>query len=200
MSKGQRCSTWKNALRPYLKGLDILSCPSNPYARTQPGLTADPSKPGTNAEGWELEPELRMPISYAVNSCATTWIPADDRSAGPPLKMAQLQRASETMLIVENQGLPYSDVVVHWLWQPGRCFGLFAHSNKMSNFVFCDGHAKTKKWLSTLYPITENNWEAVPPNPDPKNRRINGPPGCVETVPAGPDAKEYQNPRCQHFQ
>src|SRR6476619_1127390 len=32
------CYIWKNALRPYLKSLEILACPSNPYGKTQPGL------------------------------------------------------------------------------------------------------------------------------------------------------------------
>jgi hypothetical protein len=66
--------------------------------------------------------------------------------------------------------------------------------------IFYDGHVKTKKWLDTLYPVTQNNWQLDEPNPDPKNRRINALPGCVETVPAGPDAKEYQVPICKAYQ
>src|SRR5947209_52061 len=53
--KGSHCFVWKNAIRPYLKSLDILACPSNPYARTQPGLASDPARLGTNSEGWEEE-------------------------------------------------------------------------------------------------------------------------------------------------
>jgi prepilin-type N-terminal cleavage/methylation domain-containing protein len=122
---GQRCYVWKNAIRPYLKSLEVLACPSNPYGRPTAGLTADPSKPGTNSEGWEMEPERRMPISYAMNSCAATWIPADDTAnrPGPPTRLSQLVRPTETFMIGENQGLPYADMVVHWLWQPNRCNG-----------------------------------------------------------------------------
>src|SRR5436189_4678944 len=29
--KGSNCYTWKNAIRPYLKSLDVMACPSNPY-------------------------------------------------------------------------------------------------------------------------------------------------------------------------
>src|SRR5216683_460211 len=36
-AKGQNCYVWKNAIRPYLKNLDVLGCPSNPYSRTVPG-------------------------------------------------------------------------------------------------------------------------------------------------------------------
>src|SRR5919202_4612862 len=110
-----RAYVWRNAIRPYLKNLDVLGCPSNPYARTQPGLASDPAKPGTNSEGWEMEPEQRMPISYGMNSCATTWIPADNKSPapGPPVQLARLVRPTETFMIGENQQRPYADILVH---------------------------------------------------------------------------------------
>jgi prepilin-type N-terminal cleavage/methylation domain-containing protein/prepilin-type processing-associated H-X9-DG protein len=198
--KGSRCYVWKNAIRPYLKSLAVLACPSNPYGKSQPGQFSDPAKPGiTNAEGLDFEPEQRMPISYGMNSCAADHQPADT-SKVPPTRLAQLVRPAETMMVVENQQRPYSDMTVHWLWQPDRCEGVFAHSMKMANFIFYDGHVQTKKWMSTLYPLTKNNWQLTDPNLDPNNRRISVLPGCTETVPAGPDAKQYQNPKCQHYQ
>jgi prepilin-type N-terminal cleavage/methylation domain-containing protein/prepilin-type processing-associated H-X9-DG protein len=199
-SKGG-CYVWKNAIRPYLKSLDVLACPSNPYGRPTPGLpSTEPSKPGTNGEGWDFEPERRMPISYGMNSCATTWIPADQKSTAPPIRLAQVVRPTETFLIGENQALPYSDMVVHWLWAPGRCLGVFSHSTKVSNFIFYDGHVKSKKWLSTLYPLTQNNWDFNEPNPDPNNRHIKTTAGCDETIPASPAAKEYQKAECLQYQ
>src|SRR6266540_449291 len=90
--KGNFDYCWKNAIRPYLKNLDVLACPSNPFGHPTPGVPGtEPSKPGTNSEGWESEPEQRMPISYAMNSCAATWIPADDKAnkPGPPTRLAQ---------------------------------------------------------------------------------------------------------------
>src|SRR5436305_8541205 len=83
---------WKNAIRPYLKSLDVLACPSNPYSHPIAGHPGNnPPKPGDNAEGWQSEPEKRMPISYAMNSCAETWYGADDATNGakksPPLRM-----------------------------------------------------------------------------------------------------------------
>src|SRR5438093_1575488 len=86
-TRGARCYVWKNAIRPYLKSLDVFACPSNPYGRTQPGLYSDPATPGSNAEGWEVEPEQRMPISYGMNSCAAPQIAADTGSAGPPTRL-----------------------------------------------------------------------------------------------------------------
>jgi prepilin-type N-terminal cleavage/methylation domain-containing protein/prepilin-type processing-associated H-X9-DG protein len=201
--KGAQCYVWKNAIRPYLKNLDVLGCPSNPYSHTVPGLPGtEPSKLGTNAEGWELEPEQRMPISYGMNSCAATWIPADDKSnkPGPPTRLGQLVRPADTIMIAENQNLPYADILINWLWQQGRCNGIFAHSSKVANFIFYDGHVKSKKWLATVYPFNHNNWELAEPNPDPNNRKINALPGCVDTVPPGPDAKDFKKPDCLAYQ
>jgi prepilin-type N-terminal cleavage/methylation domain-containing protein/prepilin-type processing-associated H-X9-DG protein len=199
-SNNNHCYVWKNAIRPYLKSLDVLACPSNPYGKSQPGQFSDPARPGvTNSEGYRFEPEQRMPISYGMNSCAANHQPADT-SRVPPTRLPQLVRPAETMMVVENQQRPYADMTVHWLWQPDRCEGVFAHSTKMANFIFYDGHVQTKKWMSTLYPFTKNNWQLTDPNLDPNNRRISVLPGCTETIPAGPDAKVFQNPRCQHYQ
>ena len=146
-----------------------------------------------------------MPISYAMNSCASTWIPADDpRKPGPPLRLAQLTRAADSILIAEDQAEPYPDMYAAWLW--GRaaggnlCPAIFAHpAGKVGNFIFYDGHAKSKKWLATLYPLTENNWELLP-NPDPNNRTINGAPGCQYKAPPGPDAALFRSAVCQGIQ
>jgi len=207
--KGWQCYYWKNAIRPYLNSLDVFACPSNPYSRTVPGLpdTTDPPRPGMNGEGWELEPEQRMPIAYAMNSCTTTWYPADTKEgrSSPPLRLAQLVRSTETMMIGETE---WSSVDIHpkVLWDAGLCSTVFAHpAGKVGNFVFYDGHVKSKKWLATLYPVNENNWE-LSPNPDPNNRQISGPPGCggdaggQVVVPSGPAAPAFQTKDCKAYQ
>jgi prepilin-type N-terminal cleavage/methylation domain-containing protein/prepilin-type processing-associated H-X9-DG protein len=195
---GKRAYLWKNAIAPYLKSIDVFSCPSNPFSRAVPGqFTRDATrlKPGDNAEGWELDPSLRSPVSYGMNTCAATWVPADSKNPKPtpPLSQAQVARPSDTILIAENQWA-WADVHADWLW---NCGGLFAHpGGKMANFIFYDGHVKSKRWLSTLYPLNENNWELVP-NLDPKNRKIDGPPGCQYVAPAGPQASEYRTSVCR---
>jgi prepilin-type N-terminal cleavage/methylation domain-containing protein/prepilin-type processing-associated H-X9-DG protein len=207
-SKGQHCYVWKNAIRPYLKSLDVLVCPSNSFSRTRPGFPGvDPAVAGSNAEGWEEEPEKRMPISYGMNSCATTLVPADDKRAIPPLRPSQVARTADTILIAENQAFPYADVYAWWMFHPSGCPGVFAHhAGRVGNFIFYDGHVKSKKWLSTLYPVTANNWE-LSPNPDPNNRKISGPAGCdnkdgtgVLQVPPGPDAPQFQTKECLAYQ
>jgi prepilin-type processing-associated H-X9-DG protein len=198
--KGTFCYVWKNALRPYLKSLDVFGCPSNPLSRAiagKPTPGTRPPEPGENAEGWEMEPSQRMPISYGMNSCAASLYPADNPQAGPPLRYAQLVRAADTIVIAESPQV-FADVSPVWLWQD--CPSVFTHSaGKVGNFIFADGHVKTKKWLSTFYPLPENNWE-LSPNPDPSNRQLGGVSGCEGPVPSGPSAREFQTKECQAYQ
>jgi prepilin-type N-terminal cleavage/methylation domain-containing protein/prepilin-type processing-associated H-X9-DG protein len=203
--KGIQCYVWKNAIRPYLKSLDLFACPSNPYSRTVPGQpTVEPTvaspQPGTNGEGWDLEPEQRMPISYHMNSCATTWYPATTREgrAVGPLRQAHVSRHADTIMIAEAQwGI--SHIQPYGLWDRRFCWWVFAHpAGKVGNFIFFDGHVKGTKWLKTLYPVNENNWE-LSPNPDPNNRRIKGEVGCDWVVPS-PDDKAYQTKECLAYQ
>jgi prepilin-type processing-associated H-X9-DG protein len=195
-TKGKFTYVWQNAIRSYLKSLDVLACPSNPLGRSIPGTPGThPAKPGMNGEGWEVEPEQRMPISYAMNSCTSTWYPADTKegAAAGPLHVAQVSRPADTLVIAETLW-HFPDMHASWMWE--GCAGRFSHpAGRMANFIFYDGHVKSKKWLSTLYPLTENNWE-LQPNPDPANKKINGPPGCNYVAPAGPDAKQYQAREC----
>ncbi len=194
-AKGDQTYTWKNAIRPYLKSLDVLACPSNPHSRAVPGIPlADPPTPGSNGAGWEFEPGLRMPISYSMSSCSATWYPQNtpQGKSSPPLTQAQLVRPADTLFICESTW-GNGDMHAAWLWT--TCPGVFVHSSKTVNIIFYDGHVKTKRWLQTLYPLNQNNWE-LNPNPDPNNRKMNGPPGCNYPVPAGPDAKEFKTKDC----
>jgi prepilin-type N-terminal cleavage/methylation domain-containing protein/prepilin-type processing-associated H-X9-DG protein len=193
---------WRNAIRPYLKSQGVLACPSNPLSHPQPGKpsTNNPPKPGDNAEGWQSEPSLTMPISYAMNSCAVTWNAADSKAGQtvPAPRVASFVRPAETIAICENQW-PTSDVHgPDWMWN--QCAGLFSHqTGKQANFIFFDGHAKSKKWMSTLYPLTQNNWQPNEPNPDPNNRHITSPnagTACDYTIPASPADKVFQTSAC----
>jgi len=200
-TKGLFTITWKNAIRPYVRTLDVFACPSNPFSRTVAGMpgTAGNTVPGMNSEGWEVEPEQRMPISYSMNSCASTWYPADTKEGqtSGALRIAQLPRPADTILVAEQKTI-WPDTHPAQLWS--QCYAIFAHpTGQVGVFIFHDGHAKPKKWLSTLYPLTENNWE-VQPNPDPKNRNIKGPLGCQETAPASPASKEFQAKDCLAYQ
>jgi prepilin-type N-terminal cleavage/methylation domain-containing protein/prepilin-type processing-associated H-X9-DG protein len=201
-AKGSHTYVWRNAIRPYLKSLDVLGCPSNPYSRTkigQPGA-ANPPKLGDNAEGWESEPEQRMPISYSMNSCAETWYPADTSQGkqSPPLRLGQLTRPADTIIIAENTW-PTADIHGEE-WLQDHCPGIMTHqAGKVANFIFFDGHAKSKKWLSTLYPITQNGWEPTD-HPDPTNLKIVGQVGCNRAMPPDPSAKSFHTNGCDAYQ
>jgi prepilin-type N-terminal cleavage/methylation domain-containing protein/prepilin-type processing-associated H-X9-DG protein len=198
-ARGARSYVWRNAIMPYLKNKGVLACPSNPASRANPGVPGTNTDPATgNAEGWELEPDLRMPISYAMNSCASTWYAADSAEGrrSPPLRMGQLQRPADTIIIAENRW-PTSDIHAQWIWG-GECPGMFAHSTKNANFVFYDGHAKTMKWIQTVIPTTQNKWDIDEPPQDPKNRRINGQVGCQYSIPS--ENQIYNRPpNCRHY-
>jgi prepilin-type processing-associated H-X9-DG protein len=187
--------SWRNAILPYIKNVDVYACPSNPNSRPTPGVQGSiPPKAGANAEGWEFAAGARMPISYNMNQCVSSWIPADDKRAPPPIRAAQMTRPTETILIGETLW-PTSDFGAEWLWN--YCAALHTHpAGRMSNFIFFDGHVKSKKWLDTLYPVNKNNWEPGDPNPDPNNRKLNGTPPCTYTAPSGPEAKEFQKADC----
>ena len=200
--KGMRTYCWRNAIRPYLKSWDVMACPSNPFSHPvpfQPDVSFPQTKPGSNAEGWEVEPEGRMPPSYGMNSCASTFLPADTKegAANPPIRLAQLVRPTQTILIGETTW-GVVDVELRNLWID--CPMVFSHSaGKVGNFIYYDGHVKSQKWLSTFYPFTENHWEPGEPNPDPKNRKVNGP-LCSYPVPDGPGAMAFQRPACLAYQ
>jgi prepilin-type N-terminal cleavage/methylation domain-containing protein/prepilin-type processing-associated H-X9-DG protein len=200
--KGTRTYVWKNAIAPYLKSVDVLACPANPTSRTVPGtptpdtLWTNPP-PGGNAEGWEFEPSQRMPAGYGMNSCATPWQPSDWKGVSPPLREAQVAHPSQTILIAENRSSA-ADVHPHWMWT--YCRSVFAHAaGQVGNFIFCDGHAKSSKWLSTLYPLAQNNWE-LEPSPDPSRNKLRGPSGCDQVVPPSAASREFQTTDCRTYQ
>jgi prepilin-type N-terminal cleavage/methylation domain-containing protein/prepilin-type processing-associated H-X9-DG protein len=193
---------WKNAVQPYLKNQQVFACPSNPLANQcppDPNRKSDPK--GVCSEGWLSEPTKSMPISYGMNSCAATWYPADSAEGRKTTaaKLSQFTRSSETIMICE---LTWATADFHGEeWLQDHCEGVMVHeTGKQANFIFYDGHVKSKKWLATLYPISQNNWMAQDPPQDPNNRRIKGEPGCDRVMPPGPDAASFRKPACLKYQ
>ena len=164
---------WRNAVQPYLKNKQIYACPSNPRSNAA-GPGTNPNLEGSqgNAEGWQSEPDRRLSRGYAMNSCANDWRPADDRVYKGPLKDAELFHPASTIALAE---LTWEHVDVHpsWTWNEGcqasdpglfQHFGGFGKEATHANFTFWDGHAKSRKWIQTLMPITANEWEAEEPS------------------------------------
>jgi prepilin-type N-terminal cleavage/methylation domain-containing protein/prepilin-type processing-associated H-X9-DG protein len=207
VAAGSYCYVWQNAIRPYLKNVEVFACPSNPFSRGVPGQFSRSDQmplPGDNAEGWEEEPGRRMPISYGLNYCTTTWYPADtpEGRASPPLRQAQLVRPSETILVAENQwAFSISGPGPIWNDSGIYCRLIFVHPGpRLGNFIFYDGHVRSKRWLATLYPFNENNWELAP-NPNSNDRSTKVPMGCnINDAPRSPDDKQFKAPECQYYQ
>jgi len=101
--------TWKNAVMPYIKSKGIMACPSNPSATMTPGNKAT-QNPNGQGEGWYWEPDSLMPISDAMNSTVTTWVPNDQAISGgysswvdfTPMSDAKLVRSAQTIAIAET--------------------------------------------------------------------------------------------------
>src|SRR5438876_93658 len=130
---------WRNAIQPYLKNVDVFGCPSNPFSRSVPGQSGGATpKVGDNALGWVWEPGERLPISYAMNSCTSTFYPADTREgkANPPLRMGQLSRPADTLIICESTW-GVVDIEALDVWMPAYCPIMFAHkAGRSANFIF----------------------------------------------------------------
>lgn len=185
---------WRNAIQPYVKNIGVFACPSNPVATRCPPDPNRPLRKATDldfdralcAEGWNSDPTHSMPISYSVNACTTNWFPADspEGRADPALRQAAVPRPAETFLIGESTWTT-ADIHIGWTWW--YCNGLMTHlkypgPGGTANFIFFDGHVKTMKWSRTVLPLNENRW-LLTPNPDPNNRKVQGPNGCNYGLP-----------------
>jgi prepilin-type N-terminal cleavage/methylation domain-containing protein/prepilin-type processing-associated H-X9-DG protein len=187
---------WDNAIQPYLKSKNVMKCPSNP---NENGTAFDPN---TNHEGYTGEKDGILPISYAMNSCATTWLPGNfNWGSEAPLKDARIQRPSDTIMIAETT---WNDPDVHaaWLWDNGAgCnsppsddavdAGVFTHQvypgpGGKANLIFFDGHVHAQSYASTVKDRNNNNWTLDPTYHGPNNDTdIYGASGCQYNIPPG---------------
>jgi prepilin-type N-terminal cleavage/methylation domain-containing protein/prepilin-type processing-associated H-X9-DG protein len=208
---------WLNEIQPYVKNKGIFMCPSNPAAKTQAG---GPGVLGNyNTQGWGVEPDKRLPVSYSMNSTVTSWVPAADTLTWvdhAPLKDAALVRPANTIAITENTITTYNnlnadpDFHASWLWGESCDGANFApqrsgmvHGSKNANFVFWDGHAKSMKWRATLLPINQNSWQNADPADNIKNglgpNDVQGPAGSIETWPGPITNTQIVNGFCRQF-
>ena len=186
---------WMNVVQPYIKNKGIFGCPANPYKDSPPGNKVTMVDNG-NAEGWFVEPDGRMPVSYGMNTTVTNWLPANWTNESSwtdlsPMKDAKLVRPAETIAIAEI-AWQTADVHVGWAGKDavggagvgGGCDGgdnnaaeqrkgLYKHrgayphgsgGNAPGNFIYWDGHAKTRPWKATVLPLQNNQWSLDPQN------------------------------------
>ena len=181
-SGGQFVIGWANEIMPFVKSKGVFVCPSNPNAHQTPGVIGGSSN--VNMQGWGVEPDHILPVSYAMNSTATTWRPLLDGKGASALHLAAIERPADTIAIAEatgnmgyNQGNLDPDIHASWMWNEG-CDGNgvtgarsgFSHAGSYpsgpagpANFIFWDGHVKAMKWSQTLFPINQNKWQLADP-------------------------------------
>jgi prepilin-type N-terminal cleavage/methylation domain-containing protein/prepilin-type processing-associated H-X9-DG protein len=196
---------WKNVVQVYVKNKGVWGCPSNPATTFEPGNPVT-GNPGTGiayqGEGWMFEPDHVMPISYAMNSTVTTWLPASPNwSADPgnnswvdfkPMRDARLIRPADTIAVGE---VTWDDADIHVGWVGvdsggGGCDGgdnnpaephkgLMGHRGtypsgpaKQANFIFWDGHAKYRRYGQTVMPLKTNQWVLDPSTDVHDNNRL----------------------------
>lgn len=184
---------WKDVLQPYLKNAEIYRCPSNPHGNPTgiPNNGSGWGDPATRqAEGWVWMAGQKGYISYSFSSCASSWMPYDvgnawNNNMGFPAYQgkvnqteAGLTRPAGTIMIAEC-GNWDPDVYPGKAWNGEEDTGkgwpefkpLFAHQKYpgpglgQTNFIYFDGHVKNHKWLSTIMPVDQNQWQTDDPTP-----------------------------------
>ncbi len=191
--------TWRNVIQPYIKNVNIFSCPSNPNGRPLgPGPASgwDDATGTHNAEGYQFQPDREFPVSYGFSSCASSWYPAN--FIGPWGSEADLgkinatdaaiARPANTIAIAESiRG--DADINAQWMWSWSTAtnlydrYRIFTHMKYpgpggKGNFVYFDGHVKTRTWAQTAVPADQDEWQTNMPTPG--QTRFDDPSGtCV---------------------
>jgi prepilin-type N-terminal cleavage/methylation domain-containing protein/prepilin-type processing-associated H-X9-DG protein len=139
-----RAYTWKAAIAPYLKSVDVERCPSNAFNRV----------PAAGETNW-VERGEPFPRSYCINSAGLNQNIYNARAD------ASIDRPSELIAICEcRYGYPnvhpsdqswssfkYSN---DWNPAPASPQGVLQTHQGASNFVFLDGHVKAIRPLQTV--------------------------------------------------
>jgi prepilin-type N-terminal cleavage/methylation domain-containing protein/prepilin-type processing-associated H-X9-DG protein len=134
--------TWKLAILPYVKNIDVFRCPSNAYNKI----------PAANELlGKWVEGKDGVPRSYAMNGA----------SLHDGMNDAELQAASETILMCECR-YGYPDVYPadqswssfkyssDWNATPKSDLGVMQTHSGLSNYAFFDGHVRPMKPTYTI--------------------------------------------------
>lgn len=139
---------WSQAIYPYVKSANVYICPSNPdTGPVCPNKT--PFAPYLH-ESYTMNTRVSQPNGFWVNGGNPS-----------PSSLASVQEPAQKIMVCESTGnqFPYPD----YMWSEINAndmvnFGYAGH-NGMSNYLFCDGHAKAMKPINTATPF--NMWGAL---------------------------------------
>jgi prepilin-type N-terminal cleavage/methylation domain-containing protein/prepilin-type processing-associated H-X9-DG protein len=146
---------WSYSIQPYVKNYGIFTCPSNRF-------NAD----GNSKVVYGGTPTISIPIHYVPSRHAMGQMKSDGLSP-----LSNIQSPSETILITENK-TRWTDAIFRIAYLPqttsdvmrsnfpaGTTAESFSASEgmtnvhqKMSNYVFADGHAKAMRPPTTVWP------------------------------------------------
>ena len=165
---------WKDIIQPYIKNLDIFRCPSNPASQVydesgvaagQPGAPYPPYAPG-------VPKTYRGYFYYQAFFMSTSAIGSSSWWAGEPYSSIPFQNPSNTLLVAEDKDVfpnygPWESLIPNWGLSGANFGAKHLGSDRSSNIVFMDGHAKYTSWDATCAPSNgdgTNMWAYNPNN------------------------------------
>jgi prepilin-type N-terminal cleavage/methylation domain-containing protein/prepilin-type processing-associated H-X9-DG protein len=131
---------WKRALQTYVKGAGVYLCPSNDFAWVKSDSNGCDGDESNCVGPWKNQPQYQLPDGYAING-AMFHEQYGTRSAGDIKEPANL-----IFVLESKQGYPD---LGDW-----ACTTVFQHQGKLSNWLFCDTHAKAMNIGSTVKPVS----------------------------------------------
>ena len=147
--------TWRTLIFPYVKSVNVYTCPSNPKNQVQAND--------------DQSPNLFM-TSYSCNGYYTNAVPPTSFSGGMvPMPRAGQGSVGLSMISAPAQVICVTETIKPdaELWAeetnaaPDGYF--FGHIGR-PNFLFCDGHVKNMALMGTVTPV--NMWEITNANPN----------------------------------
>ncbi len=158
---------WKDLLQPYIKNLEIFRCPSNPASQVY-----DESGNANSGYAPNAPKTYRGYFFYRAFFMSSSPVGSGDWWAGYNYSQVAFPYPSNTLLVGENKDVypdygPWMAMVPNW-GPSGANWGAHHHgSDRASNIVFMDGHAKYTTWDATCTPTNgdgTNMWAYNPSN------------------------------------
>ena len=137
---------WSQAIYPYVKSENVYVCPSNPD--TGPVCPNRATFSPQIHESYVMNTRVPQPHGF--------WVDGSN-----PSSLASVQEPAQKIMVCEATALfvPGPD----YMWSEINASDMakygFAGHNGMSNYLFCDGHAKAMKPINTATPF--NMWGAL---------------------------------------
>ncbi len=158
---------WKDIIQPYIKNLQIFRCPSNPASQVY-----DESGNANSGYNPATPKTYRGYFYYRAFFKSSAAIGSGDWWAGNQYTSIAFPYPAGTLMVAENKDVypdygPWMAMVPNW-GMSGANFGARHNgSDRSSNIVFMDGHAKFTSWDATCQPSNgdhTNMWAFDPSN------------------------------------